>query len=539
MKRWVRHLPFVVFMLAGLSWLWPAVGGTLGTMSDASQHMEYVWLVPLLAAAVLWARRGRVARALGGPEPLLALPLIVLSGAFLFFGLRGGQTRFLQAAAVLLLLAAPLACYGRRAFLATWFPIALLAFVMPVGFLDNFTVPLRRASVAVTTVILNGLGVGVRQVGTAIVSTGAPPFQLDVADPCSGIRSLVALFVGTAAYGAFVLRGVWRRWALFLASVPIAFLGNILRLLLTALTCKWMGQAAGMTLHDNALFIVAPIYALCVFGLADWLRRGDAPAPGAEGEGAAPSASPAPGWRSVAAVVALAALLPVFRVWAGRMPPLDYESDAFLSKTFAHLPGAVSHYPWFCQDRVCLWSQDFAEGETPPGACPRCGGEVRRVSRAELDILPGDTQSRKVTYTLANGDVFTVALVVAGRSRLSIHRPELCLPAQGFVMSEREVRQILPGLPMACFSLNRKGQTRTSGFAYVFLNSRGATCSNLRRVVGDSLERSLRNRIQRWAMVTVSSPQHDFQTPEGEEALRRFMAEWWPTLWAAGEPPHE
>ena len=106
-------------------------------------------------------------------------------------------------------------------------------------------------------------------------------------------------------------------------------------------------------------------------------------------------------------------------------------------------------------------------------------------------------------------------------------------------MSEREVRPILPGLPMACFSLSRKGQTRTSGFAYVFLNSRGATCSNLRRVVGDSLERSLRNRIQRWAMVTVSCPQHDFQTPEGEEALRRFMAEWWPTVWADGEPPRE
>ena len=536
-KRLIRHLPFVLFMLAALTWLWPAITGTRGTMTDASQHMEYVWLVPCLALAVLWARRDSVVRSLGRPEPLWALPLIVLSGALLFFGLRGGQTRFLQASAVLLLLAAPLACYGWRTFRLTWFPIVLLAFVMPVGFLDNFTVPLRRASVAVTTVILNGLGVGVQQVGTAIVSTGTPPFQLDVADPCSGIRSLVALFVGTAAYGAFALRGVWRRWALFLASVPIAFLGNVLRLLLTALTCKWMGQSAGMTLHDNALFIVAPIYALCVFGLADWLRRGDAPK-SAEEAAPAEAEKPARRW-AVAAVVIIALALPGFRHWAGEMPPLEYESDAFLNKSFAHLPGAVSHYPWFCQDRACLWSQDFAEDETPPAKCPRCGGEVRRVSRAELDILPADTQSRKVTYQLANGDVFTVALVVAGRSRLSIHRPELCLPAQGFVMSEREVRPILPGLPMACFSLSRKGQTRTSGFAYVFLNSRGATCSNLRRVVGDSLERSLRNRIQRWAMVTVSCPQHDFQTPEGEEALRRFMAEWWPTVWAAGEPPRE
>ncbi len=538
MSAWFRHIPFVFLFLTGLTWLWPAVEGTRDTMGDASQHMEYVWLVPCLAAAVLWARRQTVARALGSPAPLRALPLVLLAAALLFLGLRGGQTRFLQASAVCLLLAMPLACYGWRAFKATWFPIVLLAFVMPVGFLDNFTVPLRRASVAVTTVILNGLGVDVRQMGTAIISMGEPPFQLDVADPCSGIRSLVALFVGTAAYGAFALKGVWRRWALFLASVPIAFVGNVLRLLLTALTCQWFGQAAGMTLHDNALFIVAPIYAVAVFGLADWLRRGDQASRNAETEVQPPAIAPRAARWAIVAVFVIGALLPPFRWWAGQMPPLVYEDDAFLSPTFAALPGATRRYPWFCQDRACLWSQEFAEDATPPTACPRCGGEVRRVTRAELDILPADTQSRKVTYRLPTGDTFTVAVVVAGRQRISIHRPELCLPAQGFVMSARHVRQILPGLPMACFSLNRKGESRTSGFAYVFLNARGATVSNLRRVVGDSVERSLRNRIQRWAMVTVSSPQNDFLTPEGEAALRDFMRVWWPTLWASGEAPH-
>ena len=218
---------------------------------------------------------------------------------------------------------------------------------------------------------------------------------------------------------------------------------------------------------------------------------------------------------------------------------MEYERDVFLNKTFAHLPGATTSYPWFCQDRTCLWSRDFAEADPPPATCPRCGGEVRRVSRAELDILPADTYSRKVTYTMGNGDVFTIALVIAGRNRMSIHRPELCLPAQGFSMSERHIKPILPGLPMACFSLSREGQTGTSGFAYVFLNSREATCSNLRRVVGDSVERSLYNRIQRWAMVTVSCPRKDFLTPEGETALRNFMAQWWPTLWASGEPPRD
>ncbi len=530
MIRPIRLLPCLLLGLVALSWLVPAWKGTVETMRDLSQHMEYVWLVPVLSALLLWRRRREIVASVGAPAPWRALPLLLLAAAFLFLGLRGGQTRFLQASAVLTLLALPLACCGTRTFRQVWFPVLLLAFVMPVGFLDNFTVPLRRASVAVTAALLNGLGIDVRQVGTAIVSVGQPPFQLDVADPCSGIRSLVALFAGTAAYGAFALNGAWRRWVLFLSSVPIAFLGNILRLLLTAVACHLVSQDAGMVLHDNALFVVAPIYALCVFGLADALKRGDRP----------PEAPPAPartgmGRATAVALVVLAAGMGAFRVWAGRMPPLVFEGDAFLAPSFAALPEATLRLPWFCQRRTCLWSEDFAVGAPVPKACPRCGGELRRVTRAELDILPADTQTRKAIYAFPGGDEFTVSVVVAGRSRLSIHRPELCLPAQGFSMSPRAVGEILPGLPMALFSLRREGRPEASGFAYVFLNATDATVSNLRRVVGDSLERSLRNRIPRWAMVTVSSPRHDFRTPEGEEALRRFMAAWYPTLRAGAQ----
>lgn len=525
MKRALRWGPAVLLGLTGITWLAPAWQGTLEAMHDASQHMEYVWLVPVLSAVLLWRRRREIVASVGVPAPWRALPFFALAALFLFLGLRGGQTRFLQASAVLLLLGCPLACCGVRTFRQVWFPVALLAFVMPLGFLDNFTVPLRRASVAVTTVLLNGLGVSVRQVGTAIVSQGQTPFQLDVADPCSGIRSLVALFVGTAAYGMFALHGVWRRWALFLSSVPIAFLGNILRLLLTAMTCRLAGQATGMVLHDNALFIVAPIYALAVFGLADLLKRGDCPAP--------LPVEPRPytvGHAAQGTLLALAAALGIFRAWAGQMPPLTFESDAFIRAQFAELPGTTLRLPWHCQNRACLWSQDDPVGAPLPKACPRCGGEVNRVTRAELDILPADTQTRKAIYAFPGGDTFTVSVVVAGKSRLSIHRPELCLPAQGFTMSPRTVVEILPGLPMALFSLRRERRLETSGFAYVFLNSNGATVSNLRRVVGDSLERSLHNRIPRWAMVTIASSRHDFCTPEGEEALRRFMAAWYPTL---------
>jgi hypothetical protein len=104
------------------------------------------------------------------------------------------------------------------------------------------------------------------------------------------------------------------------------------------------------------------------------------------------------------------------------------------------------------------------------------------------------------------------------------------LPSQGFALSERIIFPVSDTLPMATFSLRSKGQTYATGFAYVFIHSKGATISNLERVVGDSWQRSLYNRIPRWAMLTVRSSSYDFHTPEGQQALQRFMTLFYPTL---------
>lgn len=523
MKRWIQHWPFVLLCVVSIPWIHPAYVSMWSDWGDASQHMEFVWLVPVLSALLLWLRRKAIVQAVGKPAPFLALPLILLAALFLFLGLRGEQTRFLQCSAVALLMALPLACYGTKMFKVTWFPILLLAFIMPVGFLDNFTVPLRRASVTVTVALLNGLGIDVVQRGTALLS---PEFQLEVADPCSGIRSLVALFVGTAAYGAWMLRSAKRRWVLFLSSVPIAFLGNIVRLLLTALTCHFISQDAGMLLHDNALFLVAPLYAITIFYFTDYLKKHDRPASEADmpsGGGFVLSTCNA----VILVVIGLAMI--GFRVWADQRPPLEFEGN-FVRDNFAMIPGCKVTYPWFCQNRQCLHSVEVSNLAEAPAVCPKCGSKMEPMSRAEQDILPEDTLTRKATYEMVDGSDFTVAIVIGGRNRRSIHRPELCLPSQGFTLSERQVLEVFPGVPFASLSLTHEGLPRPVGFGYIFLTQREATVSNLQRVVGDTWERSLHNRIQRWVMITIRSNAHDFQTPEGAEALKRFMAVWYPTL---------
>jgi hypothetical protein len=61
--------------------------------------------------------------------------------------------------------------------------------------------------------------------------------------------------------------------------------------------------------------------------------------------------------------------------------------------------------------------------------------EELEPSEAELTILPRDTVLKKRLYTGDDG-WFLVSAVIGGRYKSSIHRPELCLPAQGYKMEK-------------------------------------------------------------------------------------------------------
>ena len=138
-------------------------------------------------------------------------------------------------------------------------------------------------------------------------------------------------------------------------------------------------------------------------------------------------------------------------------------------------------------------------------------------SEAELTTLPKDTQFDKRLYTAADGSWFQVSLVVGGRSKSSIHRPELCLPSQGFQMSRPRTMSVA-GADWHVLSLAR-GASPEAGFAYTFFNQAGyRTSSHVRRILRDVLDRSFRARIDRWAMVTVTMSRSD------DAALADFLA---------------
>jgi hypothetical protein len=124
-------------------------------------------------------------------------------------------------------------------------------------------------------------------------------------------------------------------------------------------------------------------------------------------------------------------------------------------------------------------------------------------------------------YESHSGALFLASFVVGGVSRASIHRPELCLPSQGYVMSNPRNFDV-EGRPWHVIDITRPG-AYSAMEAYTFFNQEGfRTASHTRRIWRDVIDRSVLNRIDRWVMLTVHA--HNATETELLEFLKAMGA---------------
>jgi exosortase len=90
--------------------------------------------------------------------------------------------------------------------------------------------------------------------------------KLEVAEACSGIRSLMSLFTLAVFYGYFLEKSFWRRAVLALASVPIAIAANAVRILGTGLCVQyWDPEKAMGFFHEFSGWVMFLISLSCLF----------------------------------------------------------------------------------------------------------------------------------------------------------------------------------------------------------------------------------------------------------------------------------
>jgi EpsI family protein len=143
-------------------------------------------------------------------------------------------------------------------------------------------------------------------------------------------------------------------------------------------------------------------------------------------------------------------------------------------------------------------------------------GLDQEISRAELEILPADTEFARKVYHNPQGDRILFSIVLAGGEKRSIHRPEACLPGQGWTIKGGTVRAISLAdgreIKVMDLSLSREvevgpGTTKVinSHYFYFFVGHGVRTPNHFRRVFMTSWDRVFKGVNHRWAYVIISS----------------------------------
>ena len=142
--------------------------------------------------------------------------------------------------------------WGRTWLRKSFFPFFLFVFSIPLGDQAKFiTFPLRLLVCQLVEMVSHWiLGIDVVRIGTQLVDpTGT--YQYDVAPACSGIRSLVAVFLLATIYGFVTFRSTWKRVFLMALALPFAVLGNLVRMLCIIVAAELGGQEAGNYVHEG------------------------------------------------------------------------------------------------------------------------------------------------------------------------------------------------------------------------------------------------------------------------------------------------
>jgi exosortase len=233
---------------------------------NAGGDFSHGWMMPLISGGIVawkWRELREAPKSVSRRGLIYTLLLLLLHLA----AYRAQQPRISAAAFTGLLWAVPYHLYGPRVAALLRFPAAYLLLCVMSYFLVNFTFQLRLGTSMLSAWLLNGIGIAAQRSGTAIYAAAGGGFQFDVADPCSGLRSLVVMTALAAPYAYFTQKTPGRQWTLFIAAVPLAAMANILRIVTIAVVAEVFGQENAMKLyHDFSGYLVFIIATLLLAG---------------------------------------------------------------------------------------------------------------------------------------------------------------------------------------------------------------------------------------------------------------------------------
>lgn len=175
---------------------------------------------------------------------------------------------YLAAFAMIAMIGAIVWSLGTVRLLRLWrFPIGYLLLMVPLPFVERLTYPMAIFAGLCGGELVRLFGMDLQIVGNAVT---LPNAELVIGAQCSGINSLIALLALTIL-ASYVLTGPWwGRLILVLASIPLAIMGNILRITSLIFIARSYGAQAGFVFYHDYSGI---IFFICILLLMLPLMR--------------------------------------------------------------------------------------------------------------------------------------------------------------------------------------------------------------------------------------------------------------------------
>ena len=228
----------------------PVLAAWVSTYVQPESDYGYGPLVPLLVGLMLWHRRAALRAA--GARPCFGALLALLAVGGLLVVTEKRSLASPQSAA--LLATAWSGCWlvlGTRWVRAAAFPLLFLAWMAPLPgpLLHDSTWGMQQLCTVMADRTLHLLTFPTTLSGNVITMD---TFILFVDVPCSGMRLLLTMLMFGAAFAWLTDAPPWRRFGLFLFSLPLSLAVNVGRIALLGVLGECFGAHVEHTFHDSS-----------------------------------------------------------------------------------------------------------------------------------------------------------------------------------------------------------------------------------------------------------------------------------------------
>jgi exosortase A len=230
------------------------------------------FLIPIVSLYLVYERRKQYS-VLSPSSNWAGLPLLFFGVMLLLLGNLATEYFTMRFSILVVLGGIILFLLGKEFLKTLLFPIGFLIFMIPIPsvLMDRITFPMQLFASKVAARSLYLIGIPVLREGNIIQLANT---SLEVAEACSGIRSLISLLALSVVFAYFSQNTTWKRILLVLSTFPIAIIANAARVTGTGILANYYGdKVAQGFFHGFSGWILFVVAFVCLFIVGGLLSR--------------------------------------------------------------------------------------------------------------------------------------------------------------------------------------------------------------------------------------------------------------------------